>query len=333
MEVGGFLQAAKAARDLCGTIFVPIRGISDPANPDKNRIEAVFERAHTSGRAYCMRNAARLVYCLLHSGALPAQHALFIRYLEDRMKPIKASIDTAKRFAKLYAVFKQQAGERARTSSTHASAAGSGSGVGTPASGASGSGSGGDGYNPGAGSNAVTYATPPAQKRRRTSSLGQHQDGVINSYHVARAADTPRVVVFGTEAGVRTQYRSMQLTKVFELAKALDGKDGEDVVISAAAILNVMHDGIVKWVNDNCHLKPQPHSADAVSVCVSSDDAEQKQYVVCRKSWLTALHSTVKNYEDCLSRVADKASERLDHFQLSVEGLLLGGRAKICPES
>ena len=161
----------------------------------------------------------------------------------------------------------------------------------------------------------------------RHTATGQHQDGVINSYHVARAADTPRVVVFGTEAGVRTQYRS---TKVFELAKALDGKDGEDVVISAAAILNVM---LVKWVNDNCHLKPQPHSADAVSVCVSSDDAEQKQYVVCRKSWLTALHSTVKNYEDCLSRVADKASERLDHFQLSVEGLLLGGRAKICPES
>ena len=165
------------------------------------------------------------------------------------------------------------------------------------------------------------------RKLHRHTATGQHQDGVINSYHVARAADTPRVVVFGTEAGVRTQYRS---TKVFELATALDGKDGEDVVISAAAILNVM---LVKWVNDNCHLKPQPHSADAVSVCVSSDDAEQKQYVVCRKSWLTALHSTVKNYEDCLSRVADKASERLDHFQLSVEGLLLGGRAKICPES
>ena len=97
MEVGGFLQAAVASHGLRGTLFVPIRGISDPADGDKRMIEGFFHGAkcRVTGREYCMHNVARLTHRLLVTGTIPALPPHVVDYMLDRAAPIQHTIRRA----------------------------------------------------------------------------------------------------------------------------------------------------------------------------------------------------------------------------------------------
>lgn len=96
MEAGGFLTAETTLSDAHDSVFVCVRGISDPSSGEKADIEAMFERPPESfaagyegvpltGREYCMRNAMRVLYAMVMEDAVPVKpHAAWDHFAAIR---------------------------------------------------------------------------------------------------------------------------------------------------------------------------------------------------------------------------------------------------------